>query len=89
MMATFHDLRIRRLELLNELGELEASVAELTLLLHQVVALDADELNDHCERLAWLHRQHAGVLTILSETERALLEFSADGWDEQDAAPPQ
>ena len=81
-MATFHDLRVRRLELLSELGELEASVAELTILLNESVALDADELDDHCQRLAWLHRQHAGVLTILSETERALLEFSADQWDE-------
>ena len=81
-MATFHDLRVRRLELLNELGELEASVAELTILLNESVALDADELDDHCQRLAWLHRQHAGVLTILSETERALLESSADQWDE-------
>ena len=82
MMMTFHDLRIRRLELLNELGELEASVAELAVILNGAVALDADELNDHCERLAWLHRQHAGVLTILSEIERALLEFGLDGWDE-------
>lgn len=82
MMMTFHDLRIRRLELLNELGELEASVAELTLLLNEAVALDADELTDHCERLAWLQRQHSGVLVVLSETERALLEFGADGWDE-------
>jgi len=81
-MATFHDLRIRRLELLHELGDLEASVAELTILLNESVAIDTDELTDHCERLAWLHRQHAGVLAILSETERALLEFGADGWDE-------
>ena len=81
-MATFHDLRIRWLELLNELDDLEASVAELTLLLNEAVVLDADELTGHCERLAWLHRQHAGVLVVLSETERALLEFSADGWDE-------
>ena len=81
-MATFHDLRIRRLELLNERDDLEAAVAELTLLLSDSVASDADELNEQRERLAWLHRQHAGVLTILSETERALLQFSADPWDE-------
>ncbi len=84
MMMTFHDLRIRRLELLNELGELETSVAELTVILNGAVALDADERNDHCQRLAWLQRQHAGVLAILSETERALLEFRVDDWDEHD-----
>ena len=82
-MATFHDLRIRRLELLSELEDLEASVAELTaMMLSEAVARDADELTDHRMRLAWLHRQHAGVLTILSETERALLEFNVDQWDE-------
>lgn len=85
-MVTLHDLRIRRLELLNELDELEASVAELTMLLNESVAINADELNDHRDRLAWLHRQQASALVILSETERALLEFSADGWDEQDVA---
>ncbi len=82
-MATFHDLRIRRLELLNELDELDVAVAELTVTLSESVALDSDELIDQHERLAWLRRQHAGVLVILSETERALLEFSADGWDEE------
>ena len=44
-MATFHDLRIRRLELLNERDDLEAAVAELTLLLSDSVASDADELD--------------------------------------------
>lgn len=82
-MATFHDLRIRQLELLNELDELDVAVAELTVTLSESVALDSDELIDQHERLAWLRRQHAGVLVILSETERALLEFSADGWDEE------
>ncbi len=77
-MATFHDLQIQRLDLLNELEDLEASVAELTAVLDEALAHDADELTDHRERLAWLHRQHAGVLTILSETERALLEFGVD-----------
>lgn len=80
-MATFHELRIRRRELLDDLDELEASVAELTVALSESIAIDADELTDHHERLAWLRRQHAGVLVILSETERALLEFGADDWD--------
>ncbi|HHW77965.1 MAG TPA: hypothetical protein GX399_13205 [Xanthomonadaceae bacterium] len=82
-MATFHDLRIRRLELLNDLDELEASVAELTVVLSESVEIESDERIDQRERLAWLRRQHAGVLVILSETERALLEFSADGWDDE------
>ncbi len=82
-MATFHDLRIRRLELLNDLDELEASVAELTVVLSESVEIESDERIDQRERLAWLRPQHAGVLVILSETERALLEFSADGWDDE------
>jgi hypothetical protein len=81
-MATFHDLRIRRRELLDDLDELEASVMELTVVLSESVAVDTNELTDHHERLAWLHRQRAGLLVVLSETERALLEFDADGWDE-------
>jgi chaperonin cofactor prefoldin len=80
-MTTFHQLRIQRRELLDDLDELEASVAELTAVLSESIAIDADELTDHHERLAWLRRQHAGVLVILSETERALLEFDADDWD--------
>ncbi|MCU0807801.1 MAG: hypothetical protein MUC53_07585 [Candidatus Contendobacter sp.] len=80
-MATFHELRIRRRELLDDLDELEASVAELTVVLSESIAIDADDLVDHHERLAWLRRQHAGVLVILSETERALLEFGADDWE--------
>lgn len=80
-MATFHDLRIRRRELLDDLDELETSVAELTVVLRESVAIDADELTDHHQQLAWLHRQRAGLLVVLSETERALLEFGADDWD--------
>jgi len=80
-MTTFHQLRIQRRELLDDLDELEASVAELTVVLSESIAIDADELTDHHERLAWLRRQHAGVLVILSETERALLAFGADDWD--------
>lgn len=82
-MATFHDLRIRRLELLKDLDELETSVAELTVVLSESVEIESDERIDQCERLAWLRRQHAGVLVILSETERALLAFGADGWDDE------
>lgn len=81
-MVTFHDLRIRRRELLDDLDELETSVAELTVVLSETTTIDADELADHRERLAWLHRQRAGLLVVLSETERVLLEFGADDWDE-------
>ena len=81
-MKKFNELRIRRLDLLNELDELEASVAELTFILSESVEVESDECADQHDRLAWLRRQHAGVLVILSETERALLEFSADGRDE-------
>lgn len=81
-MATFHELRIRRRELLDDLDELEASVAELTVILSEAVETESDEFMDQREQMAWLRRQHAGVQVILSETERALLEFDVDGWDE-------
>ena len=66
-----------------ELEKLEESVTELSIILRESVAIESDDLLDQRDRLAWLRRQHAGVLVILSETERALLEFSADGWDEE------
>jgi hypothetical protein len=70
-MPTFHDLRIRRRELLNELDQMAETVAELTALLDGIA-----------EHRAWLQRQQAGALVILHETERALLEFGTDDWDE-------
>lgn len=84
MMSAFNELRIRRLELLHDLNELEASVAELTAILTDLVEAESSERADHQDQLAWLRRQQAGVLVILSETERALLEFSAEGWDDED-----
>jgi len=81
-MSSFNELRIRRLELLNELDQLKASVAELTAILSEPVEAESAECADQHDQLAWLRRQHAGVLVILSETERALLGFSADGWDD-------
>lgn len=83
-MSAFNELRIRRLELLNDLNELEASVAELTAILTDLVEAESSERADHQDQLAWLRRQQAGVLVILSETERALLEFGAEGWDDED-----
>ena len=82
-MATFHDLRLRRRELLDELEELEEAVAELTAILHESVEIDGEQLIEHRERLAWLQRRQAGALVVLSETERVLLEFGTDGWDDQ------
>ena len=81
-IATFHELRIRRRELLNDLDKLETSVAELTVALHESIEADSDELADQRDPIAWLRRQQIGLLVMLNETERALLEFDADGWDE-------
>ena len=81
-MATFHELRTRRLELLNDLVELEEAIAECGDLAAQAALNDLDEPNDRSDRLPWLQRQHAGVLVLLSETERALLEFDAEDRDE-------
>lgn len=82
-MATFHDLRLRRRELLDELEELEEAVAELTAILHEAVDIDDEQRIEHHERLTWLQRQQAGALVVLSETERVLLTFGTDGWDDE------
>lgn len=73
-MTMFQELRDQQRDLLEQLDELEEAVMELTALLENAVAED-DEFDDRHERLAWLHRQHAGVLVVLGETERALLAF--------------
>lgn len=72
----FPALQIRRQELLDELDELEEAVTELIVWLRDAVEVEADALAERQERLAWLYRQQAGVLAVLSETERALLAFS-------------
>jgi len=82
-MATFHDLRLRRRELLDELEELEEAVAELTAILHESVEIDDEQRSEHHARLVWLQRQQAGALVVLSETERVLLTFGTDGWDDE------
>ena len=69
-----HVLQIRQQELLDELDDLEQAANALAAL-----AMDAEESDGNekrQERLAWLSRQQAGVLVILSETERALLAFA-------------
>ncbi|HRY16701.1 MAG: hypothetical protein KDJ22_18060 [Candidatus Competibacteraceae bacterium] len=70
----FHALRSRQRDLLDELDELEEAVMELTTLLENTVE-DDEDFTDRHERLAWLHRQQAGVMVALGETERALLAF--------------
>lgn len=75
-VLSFPVLQIRRQELLDELDELEEAVTELIVWLRDAVEVEADALAERQERLAWLYRQQAGVLAVLSETERALLAFS-------------
>lgn len=70
----FHTLRSQQRDLLDELDELEEAVMELTALLENTVE-DDEAFADRHERLAWLHRQRAGVMVVLGETERALLAF--------------
>jgi hypothetical protein len=70
----FHALRSQQRDLLDELDELEEAVMELTAVLENTVE-DDEEFTDRHERLAWLHRQRAGVMVVLGETERALLAF--------------
>jgi len=72
-MVIFHELHSQQRELLEQLNELEEAVIELTALLESVVEGDEEDFTDRHERLAWLHRQQAGVRVMLGETERALL----------------
>lgn len=78
-MATFHELQNRRQDLLNDLDELEEAAAELTTALTAPDLGDEETLDKQRQHLAWLDRQRAGLLVVLSETERALLAFDADG----------
>lgn len=72
-MAIFHELHSRQRELLDELDELEEAVIELTIILESTVEDESEDFDERRERLAWLHRQQAGVRVVLGETERALL----------------
>lgn len=76
-MATFHELQTQQRALLDDLDELEEASDALAEMLRGFTETDADEFADHHERLAWLQRQRAGVLVVLSETERELLAFDA------------
>jgi chromosome segregation ATPase len=76
-MATFHELQTQQRALLDDLDELEEATDALAERLRGLVETDTDECTDHQEQLAWLQRQRAGLLVVLSETERALLMFDA------------
>ncbi|MCB1778331.1 MAG: hypothetical protein KDI50_12935 [Candidatus Competibacteraceae bacterium] len=67
-----HALRRQQRDLLDELDELEEAIMALTALLENT-GEDDEDFTDRHERLAWLHRQQAGVMVTLGETERALL----------------
>lgn len=77
-MATFHELQTQQRALLDDLDELEEATDALTERLRGFAEKDTDEFADHHERLAWLQRQRAGLLVVLSETERGLLAFDND-----------
>ena len=82
-MATFHDLRLQRRELLDELDELEEAIAELSAILHASLEVDDEQRAEQQERLGWLQRQQASILVTLGETERTLLASGTDHWDEE------
>ena len=77
-MATFHELQTQQRALLDDLDELEEATDALAERLRGFAETDADEFADHHDRLAWLQRQRAGLLVVLSETERGLLAFDND-----------
>ncbi len=65
-MTTQRQLQERQQELMEELEALEAAIAEITGNTQPVQATQQ-------KQVAWLHRQHAGVLVLLNDTERMLL----------------
>ncbi|MBL8258730.1 MAG: hypothetical protein JNM60_02815 [Candidatus Competibacteraceae bacterium] len=80
-MAIVHELKTRHRDLLNDLDELDDSIAELSDTLNTAPTGDEDLLDNRRQHLGWLERQRAGLLVMLNETERALLEAGEDGWD--------
>lgn len=80
-MASFHDLRTQQRELRNELDEIEDAMAEVATVLEGVAEPIPEELLEHHQHRCWLQRQQAGILVVLHETERALLEFDGQDWD--------
>ncbi len=68
-MATFHELRIRRRELLDDLDELEASVAELILILSESIETESDDLAIIDE--AVVHIDDKGLVCLHCGVKRA------------------
>ncbi len=78
----------RRRELLDDLAEIDAILAELAA---ADAALDCDSDHDaesaaeahaaRAEHSAWLQRQRAGLLVVLTENDRALLACGASAWE--------
>ncbi len=73
MMTISQELYLRQRELLEQLDELDEAIVEGSAWLERRVDSDAEDFTEQRERLAWLHRQQAGVRVMLGETERALL----------------
>ncbi|MBK8182183.1 MAG: hypothetical protein IPK63_04410 [Candidatus Competibacteraceae bacterium] len=80
-MSSFHALKIRRRELLEELEKIDEAMTEVAGVLEGVTEPVPEEFIEYYEHRSWLQRQHAGTVVILNETERALLEFGVDDWD--------
>jgi hypothetical protein len=78
----------RRRELLDDLAEIDAILAELAA---ADAAPDGDPDHDvelvaearaaRAEHSAWLQRQRAGLLVVLTENDRALLACGAGVWE--------
>ena len=77
-MTTFIKLQIQQRMLLDDLEELEMAVSLLVEKSNNGLEMDEDEATDHQQQLAWLNRQRAGLLVVLSETERGLMAFDHD-----------
>jgi hypothetical protein len=77
-MTTFIELQIQQRTLLDDLEELETAVSLLVEKSSNSFEMDEDETADHQQQMAWLQRQRAGLLVVLSETERGLMAFDGD-----------
>lgn len=76
-----YDMKQQYRSLQNERDELEQAIDALAAALRGTEA-DAERQAEQRDELAWLQRQHTGVLVTLIEVERALLASGADDWGE-------
>lgn len=77
-MATFRELQDQQQDLLSDLDELEEAVAELTTALATPDPDNEDTQHAQRQHLAWLERQRAGLLVMLNEAERTLLQSDSE-----------